>query len=246
MGWRRRPAFIGMSKGGVNEFNWGVVNPDKVACIYADNPGVYEEDFAKIPELAKHDVPILEVGGTEDGLLRPNALAVEDIYHQAGGLITVIIKEGTAHHPHSLAESQADCRLDRAAYDTVHGQPARFRGCELHEEVLLQPRAFLHLPEGRKHLCHGPGARVHGLLRTLRRSSRQRLQVGQHVDHCAQDRGAGKTLGPHGGCYREGFDRRAGAAGEGLPHCDRPPWSEGGGTIPTNSLWIMDSRASRC
>ena len=98
----KKAAFIGMSKGGVNEFNWGVVNPDKVACIYADNPGVYEEDYAKLPELAKHDVPILEVGGTEDGLLRPNALAVEDIYHQAGGLITVIIKEGTAHHPHSL------------------------------------------------------------------------------------------------------------------------------------------------
>ena len=97
-----KAAFIGMSKGGVNEFNWGVVNPDKVACIYADNPGLYEEDYARIPELAKHDVPVLEVGGTEDGLLRPNALAIEDIYHQAGGSITVIIKEGTAHHPHSL------------------------------------------------------------------------------------------------------------------------------------------------
>jgi len=30
----------------------GVVNPDKVACIYADNPALFEEDFAKIPELA--------------------------------------------------------------------------------------------------------------------------------------------------------------------------------------------------
>ncbi|HUT08974.1 MAG TPA: hypothetical protein VMY42_00620, partial [Thermoguttaceae bacterium] len=58
-GLAKKAAFIGMSKGGVNEFNWGVVNPDKVACIYADNPALYEEDFAKIPELAKHDVPIL-------------------------------------------------------------------------------------------------------------------------------------------------------------------------------------------
>ncbi len=43
-----------MSKGGVNEFNWGVVNPDKVAvCIYADNTAfTYDEDFAKVPELA--------------------------------------------------------------------------------------------------------------------------------------------------------------------------------------------------
>ncbi len=124
----KKSAFIGMSKGGVNEFNWGVVNPDKVACIYADNCALYEEDFAKMSELAKHDVPILEVGGTEDSLLRQNTLAIEDIYHQLGGLITVIIKEGTRSSPAQPGESQADCRLDRAAYDTVLGQPARFRG----------------------------------------------------------------------------------------------------------------------
>jgi hypothetical protein len=105
-GLAKKAAFIGMSKGGVNEFNWGVVNPDKVACIYADNPALYEEDFAKIPYLAKHDVPILEIGGTEDGLLRPNALDIEDIYHKAGGLITVMIKEGCAHHPHSLQNAK--------------------------------------------------------------------------------------------------------------------------------------------
>jgi hypothetical protein len=48
-GLSKKAAFIGMSKGGVNEFNWGVVNPEKVACIYADNPALYEEDFAKVP-----------------------------------------------------------------------------------------------------------------------------------------------------------------------------------------------------
>ena len=37
-GLAKKAVFIGMSKGGVNEFNWSVVNPDKVACIYADNP----------------------------------------------------------------------------------------------------------------------------------------------------------------------------------------------------------------
>src|SRR5207247_2108252 len=30
-GLAKKAAFVGMSKGGVNEFNWGVVNPDKVA-----------------------------------------------------------------------------------------------------------------------------------------------------------------------------------------------------------------------
>jgi len=101
-GMAKKGAFIGMSKGGVNEFNWGVVNPDKVACIYADNCALYEEDFAKIPVLANHDIPVLEIGGTEDSLLRLNTLAIEDMYHQARGLITVMIKEGHAHHPHSL------------------------------------------------------------------------------------------------------------------------------------------------
>ena len=46
-GLAKKAAFVGMSKGGVNAFNWGVVNPDKVACIYADNTALYDEDFAE-------------------------------------------------------------------------------------------------------------------------------------------------------------------------------------------------------
>jgi pimeloyl-ACP methyl ester carboxylesterase len=103
-GLAKRAAFVGMSKGGVNAFNWGVVNPDKVACIYNDNPAVYDEDFAKIPELAKHDVPLLHVVGTEDFVLQRHTMVVEKMYQQLGGSITVIMKEGVAHHPHSLMD----------------------------------------------------------------------------------------------------------------------------------------------
>jgi pimeloyl-ACP methyl ester carboxylesterase len=103
-GLAKKAAFVGMSKGGVNAFNWGAVNPDKVACIYADNPAVYDEDFAKIPELAKHDVPLLHVVGTEDFVLQRHTMVVERMYHQLGGSITVIMKEGVAHHPHSLID----------------------------------------------------------------------------------------------------------------------------------------------
>src|SRR6266481_4146712 len=99
----KKAAFVGMSKGGVNEFNWGVANPDKVACIYADNPALFDEDFAKIPELAKHDIPLLHIVGTEDWVLR-YTMTMERIYHQLGGSITVIMKEGVAHHPHSLID----------------------------------------------------------------------------------------------------------------------------------------------
>jgi len=101
-GLSKKAAFIGMSKGGVNEFNWGVVNADKVACIYADNPALYDEDFAKVSELARHDIPLLHVCGSEDFLLQRHTLVVENTYQQLGGLITVMIKQGHPHHPHSL------------------------------------------------------------------------------------------------------------------------------------------------
>jgi len=71
--------------------------------VDADNPALFDEDFAKIPELAKHDIPLLHVVGTEDFVLR-HTMTVEKIYHQWGGSITVIMKEGVAHHPHSLID----------------------------------------------------------------------------------------------------------------------------------------------
>jgi pimeloyl-ACP methyl ester carboxylesterase len=33
-----KPAFIALSRGGLFALNWAVAHPDKVACIYADNP----------------------------------------------------------------------------------------------------------------------------------------------------------------------------------------------------------------
>jgi len=102
-GLAKKAAFVGMSKGGVNAFNWAGVNPESVASIYADNPALYDEDYAKIPVLAKHQVPLLHVVGTEDFVL-PYTMTVEKMYHQLGGSITVIMKEGHAHHPHSLID----------------------------------------------------------------------------------------------------------------------------------------------
>jgi pimeloyl-ACP methyl ester carboxylesterase len=97
-----KPVFIGMSKGGVNEYDWGTAHPDSVSCIYADNPAIRPEAFANLGELASRDVPLLNVCGTEDFLLQRHTLPIEQSYHAQGGRITVIIKEGTAHHPHSI------------------------------------------------------------------------------------------------------------------------------------------------
>ncbi|PYK60707.1 MAG: alpha/beta hydrolase [Verrucomicrobia bacterium] len=101
-GLSKKPAFVGMSKGGVNEYDWTTANPDKVSCIYADNPAIRPEAFAKLGELAKNDVALLNVCGSADFLLQRHTLPIEDRYQQLGGRITVMIKDGHAHHPHSL------------------------------------------------------------------------------------------------------------------------------------------------
>ncbi|HLZ89397.1 MAG TPA: hypothetical protein VKQ52_19215, partial [Puia sp.] len=103
-GLAKKPAFSGMSRGGINEFAWATTHPDKVACIYADNPALRPESFARLDALARHDVPLLHICGSYDFLLREHTLKVEDYYHQLGGRISVLIKEGAAHHPHCLRD----------------------------------------------------------------------------------------------------------------------------------------------
>jgi pimeloyl-ACP methyl ester carboxylesterase len=103
-GFSKKPAFIGMSKGGVNAFAWAAGHPGEVACIYADNPALGNASFARLGELVKNDVPLLHVCGSLDYLLEHHTLMVEDVYHMLGGRISVMIKEGVPHHPHSLQD----------------------------------------------------------------------------------------------------------------------------------------------
>ena len=60
--------------------------------------------MAKLGDLARSDVPILHVCGSIDPLLGRVSNPVEEIYRAYGGRISVILKEGTGHHPHSLRD----------------------------------------------------------------------------------------------------------------------------------------------
>jgi pimeloyl-ACP methyl ester carboxylesterase len=99
-----KPAFVGMSRGGEYAYTWSTNHPNKVSCIYADNPGVSAEVLRKLGDLAAADVPLLHVCGSIDPLLGRAGGAVETIYQQFGGRISVMIKEGSGHHPHSLRD----------------------------------------------------------------------------------------------------------------------------------------------
>lgn len=68
-GLSKTPAFVGMSKGGVNAYDWAAAHPDRVSCIYADNPAIRPEAFARLGELARNDVALLNVCGSQDFLL---------------------------------------------------------------------------------------------------------------------------------------------------------------------------------
>jgi len=158
-GLAKKGAFIGMSKGGVNEFNWGVNNPDKVACIYADNPALYDEDFAKLPALAKYDIPLLHIVGTEDMLLQRHTLVVENIYHQLGGAITVMIKEGHAHHPHSLQNAKpiADW-IEQHMHPTEANRPAFVDSTFTKGHFYSLDNSFIYLKEEDAYAtARGPG-----------------------------------------------------------------------------------------
>lgn len=103
-GLAKKPAFIGMSRGGYNAYTWATANPEKVTCIYGDNPAISPESLVKLGPLAKNNVPLLNICGSIDPLLGNHTLVMESYYKSLGGRISVMIKDGYAHHPHSLPD----------------------------------------------------------------------------------------------------------------------------------------------
>ena len=127
-GLSKKPAFIGMSRGGEYEFTWATLNPDKVSCIYADNPGSNPGVFMRLGDLARADVPVIEVCGSIDPLLGKNALAIEAMYQQYGGRISMMIKEGAGHHPHSLHDPKPLADFIVQSVQATRGAPPAFAG----------------------------------------------------------------------------------------------------------------------
>ncbi len=103
IGLSAKPSFIGMSRGGANAYTWGTAHPDKVTAIYADNPGLSHQSLMKMDLLAANDVPLLHICGSIDPIYE-NTINIEHIYKANGGSISVLVKDGPSHHPHSLRD----------------------------------------------------------------------------------------------------------------------------------------------
>jgi hypothetical protein len=85
-------------------YAWAVENPDKVSCVYGENPSLHSlmsktPPIDKLAALAKAGVPLIHVCGSLDPWLDDQTRVVETRYKELGGRITVIVKEGEGHLP---------------------------------------------------------------------------------------------------------------------------------------------------
>jgi pimeloyl-ACP methyl ester carboxylesterase len=157
-GFSKKPAFIGMSRGGRNAYTWATANPDKVSCIYADNPAISHDSLAKLEALAKNDVPVLHVCGSLDPILGNHTLVAESIYQQLGGRFSLMIKDGAAHHPHSLRDPKpiADF-VERSQQPTRNNPPAVVGENAVRTSFYGVENAYREFPsEGTFITCRGP------------------------------------------------------------------------------------------
>ena len=157
-GLSKKPAFVGMSRGGEYAYTWATANPGKVSCIYADNPGVNPDVLKKLGDLAAADVPVLHVCGSIDPLLGRVSSTIENIYQQFGGRISVMIKEGAGHHPHSLRDARPIADFISQHVQPVGGNPpAYLSGRISRSSFYSRENAYRYFPnEGNYITCRGP------------------------------------------------------------------------------------------
>ena len=115
-GFSRRPAMVGMSRGGLDVVNWAILHPDRLSCIYLDNPvlnvfswplgrgasrdpdcasGVCWENFKRAWHLSEQEA--LAFGNNPiDAAIEPLAKANIPLFIAQAGADTIVPKEENA------------------------------------------------------------------------------------------------------------------------------------------------------
>jgi hypothetical protein len=103
-GFAKKPVMEGAGRAAGDAYAWAIANPDKVSCIYAENP-VLRSFMSKEPlignlsSLAKAGVPLMHVCGALDPAFKDQTQIIEKRYKELGAPITVLLKEGQGHYP---------------------------------------------------------------------------------------------------------------------------------------------------
>ena len=103
-GFSTKPVMEGAGGAAGEAYAWAIANPDKVSCIYGENPVLRSnmsttQPIDNLAPLANAGVHILHVCGSLDPSLKSQTRIAEKRYQELGGRITVIIKEGEGHYP---------------------------------------------------------------------------------------------------------------------------------------------------
>jgi hypothetical protein len=99
-----KPVMEGTGAAAGDAYAWAIANPDKVSCIYGENP-VLRSNMSKtqpldsLAPLANAGVHLLHVCGELDPCLKSQTRVAEKRYQELHGQITIIIKEGEGHYP---------------------------------------------------------------------------------------------------------------------------------------------------
>src|SRR5207249_11770049 len=96
----------------------------------------------KLGELAQNDVPLLHICGSLDPILGHHTLAVESIYQQLGGRISVMIKDGAGHHPHSLRDPTPIADFIVRSLQPARGDAPAFAGAKFTRSCSTAARTF--------------------------------------------------------------------------------------------------------
>src|SRR5258708_30515244 len=94
----------GAGGAGGEAYAWAVANPDKVSCIYAENPILRShmtkaQPLDRLDVLAKAGVPLMHVCGSRDPWLRPQTPAPENRYPGLSCSTAALLLEYKGHFP---------------------------------------------------------------------------------------------------------------------------------------------------
>jgi hypothetical protein len=103
-GFSTKPVMEGAGQAAGEAIAWAIANPDKVSCIYGENPVLRSymsktQPIDNLAPLADAGVHLLHVCGSLDPRLKSQTRVVEKRYRELGGRITIMIKEGEGHYP---------------------------------------------------------------------------------------------------------------------------------------------------
>jgi hypothetical protein len=103
-GFSKKPVLEGGGRAAGEAYAWAIENPDKVCCVYGENPVLRcfmskTQPLDNLAPLAKASVPLIHVCGSLDPAFDSQTKEVQKRYKELNGLFILVVKEGEGHYP---------------------------------------------------------------------------------------------------------------------------------------------------